>query len=174
MNEMIMGPNFHTLANIFLFFNSSGLPSSETLGFPTLASSLPSSTGNSRLLTEAVYLADSANLARSCAAPKLAAHPTPSHRQSSLHFVPFGLPRIELGLQDPQPCVLPLYDSPPSSLFISFSLGLLGIEPSLHAPEACVLPVYYSPLKTNRSKERGCRHVCFVRPEGIEPSASPV
>src|SRR3989338_1672704 len=141
MNEMIMGPNFHTLANIFLFFNSSGFPSSEPLGFPTLASSLPSSTGNSRLLTEAVYLADSANLARSCAAPKLAAHPTPSHRQSSLHFVPFGL---------------------------------LRIEPSLHDPEACVLPLYYSPLKTNRSKERGCRHVCFVRPEGIEPSASPV
>src|SRR3989338_1776581 len=25
MNEMIMGPNFHTLANIFLFFNSFGL-----------------------------------------------------------------------------------------------------------------------------------------------------
>src|SRR3989344_2360765 len=24
-----------------------------------------------------------------------------------------GLPRIELGLHDPQPCVLPLYDSPP-------------------------------------------------------------
>ena len=165
MNEMIMGSNFHTLANIFLFFNSSGLPSSETLGFPTLASSLPSSTGNSRLLTEAVYLADSANLARSCAAPKLAAHPTPSHRQSSLHFVPFGLPRIELGLQDPQPCVLPLYDTP---------VGPPGIEPGLYEPESYVLPVYYSPLKTNRSKERGCRHVCFVRPEGIEPSASPV
>src|SRR3989338_6915806 len=30
----------------------------------------------------------------------------------SLHSVSFGVPRIELGLQDPQPCVLPLYDTP--------------------------------------------------------------
>ena len=53
-----------------------------------------------------------------------------------------GLPRIELGLQDPQPCVLPLYDSP---FFMKSSFGPPGIEPGLYEPESYVLPVYYGP-----------------------------
>ena len=69
-------------------------------------------------------------------------------RKDLPHLRSVGLPGIEPGLQDPQPCVLPLYYSPVSGcLKVKSSVGVPGIEPGLHEPESCVLPVYYTPTQ---------------------------
>ena len=67
------------------------------------------------------------------------------------------MPRIELGLQAPHACVLPLYDIPFHKVLgytavlrysarVKSPIGPPGIEPGLYAPEAYVLPVYYGPM----------------------------
>ena len=77
-----------------------------------------------------------------------------------------GMPRIGLGLQDPQPCVLPLYYSPfPAVIHVMCPVGLLGIEPSLHEPESCVLPVYDSPTR----HITGQMPVCTFQDSNLRP-----
>ena len=68
------------------------------------------------------------------------------------------MPRIELGLQDPQPCVLPLYDIP---------VGPPGIEPGLHPPEGCVLPVYYGPIWKSYFGTKSAGAPCKDRTYGL-------
>ena len=72
----------------------------------------------------------------------------------------FGMPRIELGLQDPQPCVLPLYDIP--------GRAAENCTRSTSSRRMCTTGIL------RPESAQGIAKQFLVRPIGIEPMTFPM